>query len=215
MISDFSDSKRSSIYLKTIGKYSEISEPLDSRLIRDITFNLNASGYRIERICDQMLDYIHENREHVIGDTVEKVIFCCFNLGYMPDHKDQEIQSIVEIIHRDFNYMSGLSIVQACVALSFLKMLPLSLINRVFNIEFIQRLEDEIKMCYSKATYPERVLNQVMQLNRSVCLDYPEAQVPWFQQNYIEAQLSKRKLFFKNRNMHDRVEKFKNVRTII
>lgn len=30
-----------------------------------------------------------------------------------------------------------------------------------------------------------------MQLNRSVCLDFPEANVPWFQQNYIEAQISK------------------------
>lgn len=30
-----------------------------------------------------------------------------------------------------------------------------------------------------------------MQLNRSVCLDFPESNVPWFQQNYIEAQISK------------------------
>lgn len=87
--------------------------------------------------------------------------------------------------------MSGLSIVQACLALNFYRTLPEALINRVFNIEFIRRLEDEIEMCYSKATYPERVLNQVMQLNRAVCLDCPAAGVPWFQQNYIEAQMSK------------------------
>jgi hypothetical protein len=30
-----------------------------------------------------------------------------------------------------------------------------------------------------------------MQLNRAVCLDFPESGVPWFQQNYIEAQLSR------------------------
>lgn len=88
--------------------------------------------------------------------------------------------------------MSGLSIVQACLAMNFYRTLPEALINRVFNIGFIKRLEDEIEMCYSKATYPERVLNQVMQLNRAVCLDCPAAKVPWFQQNYIEAQMSKR-----------------------
>lgn len=33
-----------------------------------------------------------------------------------------------------------------------------------------------------------------MQLNRAVCLDFPEADVPWFQQNYLEAQLSKCKI---------------------
>lgn len=52
--------------------------------------------------------------------------------------------------YRDFDYMSGLSIVQACLAMNFYKALPESLINRVFNIEFIKRLEDEIEMCYSK-----------------------------------------------------------------
>lgn len=87
--------------------------------------------------------------------------------------------------------MTGLSIIQGCLALAFLKALPKTLIHKVFNIHFIQRLEDEIKNCYSKATYPERVLNKVMQLNRAVCLDYPEAEVPWFQQNYIEAQMTK------------------------
>lgn len=46
--------------------------------------------------------------------------------------------------------MNGLSIVQACLALCFYKKLPENLINRVFNIEFIKRLEDEIEMCYSK-----------------------------------------------------------------
>lgn len=87
--------------------------------------------------------------------------------------------------------MSGLSVVQACLALCFYKSIPEQLINQVFCVKFIQRIEDEIQVCYSKATYPERVLNLVMQLNRTVCLDFPEANVPWFQQNYIEAQISK------------------------
>lgn len=87
--------------------------------------------------------------------------------------------------------MNGLSIIQACLALVYFKSLPEHLINRVFSIDFIRRLEKEIEMCYSKQTYPERVLNQVMQLNRAVCLDYPELNIPWFQQNYLEAQMSK------------------------
>lgn len=41
--------------------------------------------------------------------------------------------------------------------------------------------------------YPKEILSLVMQLNRSVCLGYPEARIPWFQQNYIEAKLSARK----------------------
>lgn len=48
--------------------------------------------------------------------------------------------------------MSSLSIIQVCLALTFYKSLPDSLINRVFNIDFIRRIEDEIKLCYSKVS---------------------------------------------------------------
>lgn len=96
-----------------------------------------------------------------------------------------------EIIVRDFNYMNGLSIVQALLALIFYKACPQQLISMVFSSDFIKRLEQEIAMCYSKNTYPQRVMQQVMQLNRVVCLDCPEVNVKWFQQSYIEAQASK------------------------
>lgn len=96
-----------------------------------------------------------------------------------------------EIVVRDFNYMNGISIVQALLALVFYKSCPQQLITMVFSDDFIKRLEQEISMCYSKNTYPQRVMNQVMQLNRAVCLDCPEMNVKWFQQSYIEAQGSK------------------------
>lgn len=87
--------------------------------------------------------------------------------------------------------MNGLSIVQALLALIFYKSCPQQLIAMVFSSDFIKRLEQEIAMCYSKNTYPQRVMNQVMQLNRAVCLDCPEVNVKWFQQSYMEAQASK------------------------
>lgn len=122
-------------------------------------------------LCENLIQYVVDNKDYVLGDTVEKVLYCCYNLGYMPQN-DDVLNSSIEIInrlvvqfihpflkyicdnyYRDFHYMSGLSIVQACLALAFYKSLPDSLINRVFNIDFIKRLEDEIEMCYSKVTF--------------------------------------------------------------
>lgn len=34
--------------------------------------------------------------------------------------------------------------------------------------------------------YPVRVRQMLMQLNRSVCLDQPEADVPWFHSKFCE-----------------------------
>lgn len=59
--------------------------------------------------------------------------------------------------------MTGLSIVQVCLAMNFYKALPEKLINRVFNIDFIKRLEDEIEMCYSKVI--SSILTYMFKLN--------------------------------------------------
>lgn len=66
-------SVKTNLFQKIIRKYETVPDPLTSRLIRDITFNLNSSGYKIPTMCEKMLDYINNNKEYVIGDTVEKV----------------------------------------------------------------------------------------------------------------------------------------------
>ncbi|KAL5276542.1 hypothetical protein ACFFRR_002016 [Megaselia abdita] len=184
-------SRKTHIYKKAMEKYTQIlPSPINSRLIRDITFNLNSSHFSVPSLMNHIFNYIVENKEYVIGDTVEKALFSAYNQGIL-NVPTNVIKACLEIIRRDFENMSGLAIVQSCLSLCFYRTLPEDLINKVFSVDFVKRIEDEIKTCYSKATYPERVLNQVMQLNRAVCLEFPEAKVPWFQQNYLEANLSR------------------------
>ncbi|XP_039478860.2 FAST kinase domain-containing protein 1, mitochondrial [Drosophila santomea] len=184
--------KNTVVYNQALAQYKSLHcKDLNSRVVRDMAYNFNASNFFVPELLESMFAYISEQHEHVTGDTVEKVLTCSYNLGYMPA-SDEALNHASEVLLRDFDQMSGLTIVQACLALCFYKSIPEQLINQVFCVKFIQRIEDEIQVCYSKATYPERVLNLVMQLNRTVCLDFPEANVPWFQQNYIEAQISKK-----------------------
>ncbi|EDV31548.1 uncharacterized protein Dana_GF14495, isoform A [Drosophila ananassae] len=186
--------KNTVVYNKSLSLYKSLHcKDLSSRVVRDMAYNFNASQFLVPELLESMFGYISEQHKHVTGDTVEKVLTCSYNLGYTPTSLEV-LEHASEVLIRDFDQMSGLAIVQACLALCFYKSIPEELINRIFCVKFIQRIEDEIQVCYSKATYPERVLNLVMQLNRTVCLDLPEANVPWFQQNYIEAQMSKRPL---------------------
>lgn len=63
-----------SIYRKIIEKYETVPHrPLTSRIIRDITFNLNVAKYKIPSLCDSLNEYLVENHEFVLGDTVQKV----------------------------------------------------------------------------------------------------------------------------------------------
>jgi hypothetical protein len=107
----------------------------------------------------------------IIEENLFQILYSCYILGYQPDdYKTEAFKKSAEIIirllfdfvrlnffyatpnkiFRDFPYMTGLSIIQSCLALSFYKSLPEVLIHKVFSIDFIRRLEQEIKMCYSK-----------------------------------------------------------------
>ncbi|CRK86524.1 CLUMA_CG000085, isoform A [Clunio marinus] len=144
----------------------------------------------MDNVCEQLENYILENWEHVSGETVEKILTCFFTLSYFPEHVDVFERSS-EIMIRDFQYMSGLSIIQGLLSLVFYKSCPQHLLALVFSNEFVKRIEQEIAMCYSKDFYPQRIMNLMMQLNRAVCLDCPEYNIKWFQQSFIEAQASK------------------------
>ncbi|ALC38431.1 CG31643 [Drosophila busckii] len=184
--------KNTQVYKNALSCYKSLkTHDLSSRVVRDMAYNFNSSNFFVPELLESMFEYIKDQHAHITGDTVEKVLTCAYNLGYTP----QSIESLdyaALVLLRDFDHMSGLSLVQSCLALCFYKTIPEQLVNQVFCVKFIQRIEDEIQICYSKATYPGRVLNRVMQLNRTVCLDMPESNVPWFQQNYVEAQLSKK-----------------------
>jgi hypothetical protein len=131
------------------------------------------------------------NSEIVTGETVEKVLTACYNLSYFPENPEA-LETCSEIIHRDFEIMNGLSIVQSLIALTFYKAVPFELVSKVFQSDFIKKLEQEIQMAYRLEIYPQRVMQLVMQLNRAICLDFPEYNIRWFQQNFIEAQMSKK-----------------------
>lgn len=50
-------------------------------------------------LCENLIQYVVDNKNYVLGDTVEKVLYCCYNLGFMPQN-DEIFSSSIEIINR-------------------------------------------------------------------------------------------------------------------
>lgn len=177
---------------------------ISSRTIQNLTRSLHKMRYAVPHLCGKMLMYINENKNDVSADTAGRLLFYLFSVGYEPDRelmlpsgkKDSSkmlntepfnFEKFVHIIHRDFNLTPAWLIVSSCLALGFYQALSLDLINRVFNLEFITRIEKETLNQCDKINQPKNILNLMMRLNRIVCLDFPEASIPWFQQNFFEA----------------------------
>lgn len=162
--------------------------------------------YAVPHLCGKMLMYVNENKNDVCADIAGRLLYYLFSVGYEPDREllmlpngnknDQSkmlntelfnFEHFVHIIQRDFNLIPASLIISSCLALGFYQALSMDLINRIFNLEFITRIENETLNNCAKANQPKNILNLMMQLNRIVCLDFPESSIPWFQQNFFEA----------------------------
>jgi len=93
--------------------------------------------------------------------------------------------------------MYGLFVLECALALMLPNRLPMDLVNEIFSMHFLDKLDAEVASCYAQASYPARVRRTLMELNRGVCIDMPEANIPWFHEKYCRERIISSKFIYK------------------
>lgn len=77
--------KNTQVYNQALAHYKSLNcNDLNSRVVREMAYNFNASHYFVPELLESMFEYVAQQHEHITGDTVEKVLTCAYNLGYTP-----------------------------------------------------------------------------------------------------------------------------------
>ncbi|CAH1976024.1 unnamed protein product [Acanthoscelides obtectus] len=159
---------------------------MSSKILENICYIYLATDSLVPEAVNKCTEYIVNNHQNVIGFNAEKILYLCYYLAYYPINADKFLGVVIDTIIRDQERLSGLVFLQSALALCFFNKLPSSFIKQIFTVEFMDKLDAELASCYSRETYPQRVRNCLMQLNRAVCLEYPEYNVPWFHKKYVD-----------------------------
>lgn len=122
---------------------------LSSNQINIIIRNAYPTPCAVPKIAKTILTYLSDNRNYISGDLAGKVLFWLFTLSYEPSEQPT-IDLLADVIYRDFDAMSANRITRSCMALGYFQMLPDKLIDKIFNIGFIDRLENETGLSYCK-----------------------------------------------------------------
>ncbi|XP_057374559.1 uncharacterized protein LOC130695439 [Daphnia carinata] len=162
---------------------------LTARVTRDLVFFLDRFRYLQFPIIDAIVDYALKKHEHLGPSLLVNVFVLCFNLGYSTKNLELLAPITSQSLESKENGMFGLFVLEASLALVLTNRLSIKLVNDIFTVQFLDKLDLEVAACYSKATYPARVRRTLMELNRSVCIDMPEAGVPWFHEKYCQEQM--------------------------
>lgn len=57
--------------------------------------------------------------------------------------------------------MSGLNLMRSSLALCYFYSLPISITNYLFSVEFLEKLDDELKNCYAKVILYIYLINYI------------------------------------------------------
>lgn len=133
---------------------------LSSSLIFKIVRNLEVLNYMSPFLCDQIFQYIYENRNYISGEITYQTLYFLYLIGYNPEsrkfltdgrseedslnNEKLDFSSFENVIERDFELMSSMKIIRTSIALCYYGHLPQKLISRIFDPDFIRRTEKEV-----------------------------------------------------------------------
>ncbi|KAL1455785.1 hypothetical protein MTO96_043625, partial [Rhipicephalus appendiculatus] len=88
----------------------------------------------------------------------------------------------------NFDDLPTAEVLQAAVALGFFQCLGSDLIQRIFALPFMERLDRELTGSVGNDRADRHVRELLATLNRIACLDFPEEHVPWFHDQFYAAR---------------------------
>ncbi|KAK4328674.1 hypothetical protein Pmani_000921 [Petrolisthes manimaculis] len=182
-------SPRAFLFERILAAHLPFLSQLNSRHIKDLCFCLINARYLSPEILNSITQYITEHKDYIHVETSELVLSCLYKLGHHPPESERFFLACTSTFSEDGPQMTSLSILQMCLSLNKFGHLPSKIIHHVFNLSFIDQLDEELSKCSSKSSYPMQVRHLLMELNRAVCLDHPEENIPWFHEKYCKELL--------------------------
>lgn len=65
-------------------RHENFSGDISSRMLREVSKNLLTTNCLIPSMLDRLASYVVKNGDHILGDTVVRLLYLCYCLGYTP-----------------------------------------------------------------------------------------------------------------------------------
>ena len=81
-------------------RHENFGGDISSRLLRDVSGNLLVTNCLVPSTLDKLVNYVVENGEHILGDTVIRLLYACYSLGYTPTQAESFFSVTAGIVIR-------------------------------------------------------------------------------------------------------------------
>ncbi|XP_033900612.3 FAST kinase domain-containing protein 1, mitochondrial isoform X3 [Acipenser ruthenus] len=143
---------------------------------------------RTNHLCTPLLDKIasvtlgHIDKIHYSATYATLLPFAV--LDYDPPQGDEFFETCIQRFKPHLSSFDPHLLVLLAYSLAVADCFPEELIRTIFNVDFLSKLDAQLE------TLPDalnmRIRLRLMELNRAVCLECPEFQVPWFHDRFCQ-----------------------------
>ncbi|KAJ8036667.1 FAST kinase domain-containing protein 1, mitochondrial [Holothuria leucospilota] len=155
--------------------------------------SLYKTRYLSKELMDRIVEVTMPNIHKVTPMQVLYLISPFCSLNYQPSNSDKFFKACTD---RVIPFMENLPcgfLVDMAHLMSYNQLFPEEMLRHIFSLEFLTKLDEELEDLPDRA---EMYRKRLMYLNRTVALECPELQVPWFHEEYCQDMLKNRNVFY-------------------
>ncbi|XP_073865503.1 FAST kinase domain-containing protein 1, mitochondrial isoform X5 [Macaca fascicularis] len=173
-----------SLLEETIATLQHFVDEINYINVVEIASFISNTDYLSTLLLDRIASVTVQQIEKIHPFTILAIILPFSTLNYDPPQRDEFFGTCVQHLNSYLGILDPLMLVYLGFSLATLQYFPEDLLKSIFNIEFLSRLDSQLEILSSSLS--ARVQFHLMELNRSICLECPEFQIPWFHDRFCQ-----------------------------
>nr|XP_055164386.1 FAST kinase domain-containing protein 1, mitochondrial isoform X2 [Nyctereutes procyonoides] len=178
-----------SLLEETVATFLRLMDEINSKNVAEIASFISRTNYLNTLLLDRIASVVVQQIEKIHPFEILGIILPFSALNYDPPQNDEFFRICIQHLN---SYLSGLEppmLVFLGFSLAALGYFPEDLLKAIFNIKFLSKMDSQLELLCSSLN--RRVQFRLMELNRAVCLECPEYQIPWFHDRFCQQQYNK------------------------
>lgn len=178
-----------SLLEETIATLQCLMDEINYVNVAGISSFIARMNYLNTLILDRIASVVLQQIEKIHPFAVLAIILPFSILNYDPPQRDEFFGTCIQHLNSYLTVLDPLMLVFLGFSFATLEYFPEALLKTIFNIKFLDRLDSQLELLCSSLNM--RVQFRLMELNRAVCLECPEYQIPWFHDRFCQQHYNK------------------------
>ncbi|XP_015452050.2 FAST kinase domain-containing protein 1, mitochondrial isoform X1 [Pteropus alecto] len=173
-----------SLLEETIATLQRLVDEINYMNVAGIASFISRTNYLSTLLLDRIASVVLQQIEKIHPFSVLAIILPFSILNYDPPQRNEFFGTCIQHLNSYLTLLDPLMLVFLGFSLATLEYFPEDLLKTIFNIKFLDRLDSQLELLCSSLN--RRVQFRLMELNRAVCLECPEYQIPWFHDRFCQ-----------------------------